>query len=47
LRLKSQASASNTQAGHQRRSAAQRNTQANTFMSFLERLANKHRRSQS
>jgi 5'-nucleotidase len=38
-------SASNTQAGLQRRSAAQRNTQTNTFMSFLERLAKKHRRS--
>lgn len=40
-------SASNTPTGVQRRSAAQRNTQANTFLSFLERLANKHRPSHS
>ena len=40
-----EASVSNTPAGHQRRSASQRNSQANTFMMFLERLADKHRHS--
>lgn len=39
------ASVANTPEGHQRRSAARKNSQSNTFMLFLERLADKHRRS--
>ena len=38
-----EASVSNTPTGHQRRSAAPKNSDANTFMAFLERLAEKHR----